>query len=234
MKRLKTIGIIGGQGPASTVDFYDRIIKYYQDYYGVRYLSEYPPIIMISVPTPTLVKRVENDRKTFSLIADAVKRLEQAGADFIILTCVSLQGYVSRLQKLVKVPILKMTPILADYIKNKGYKSVGLLATYATIQKKTCDKDLNEKGIRFVVPNKIDQKNVGQVILNIIAGRTTKNDIIKLKRVAKHLKSSGVRAIMTACTELPLILKQSDIDIPLVNCNELYSQKIAQYSYDKN
>lgn len=230
MSKYKTIGIIGGQGPVSTADFYMHIVKYYQDKFGARYVRDFPPMIIFSVPTPDLVESVENEELTFSMIADATKRLERDGSDFIIIVCNSLQYLIGRLQALVKIPIISIAPISVEYIKNKGYKTVGILATDTTIKKRVYDSSLNEKGIKLVIPNEVDQNSVAEVILNEIGGRVTTKDTEKLKKVVRNLQKGGAAAIMLACTELPLVLKQRDVNIPLIDCNELYAQKTAQYS----
>lgn len=230
MNQYKTIGIIGGQGPVSTADFYMRIAKYYQDKLGARYVRDFPPMIIFSVPTPDLVERVEDEEMTFSIIANATKRLEQDGSDFIIIACNSLQHLIGKLQVLVKIPIISMAPIVADYVEDKGYKTVGILATDTTIRKKVYDSCLEEKGVKLVKPNEEDLKSVEQVILNEIGGRVTTKDTKKLRQVIGNLQKGGVDAIMLACTELPLVINQTDVDIPLINCNELYVYEAAKLS----
>ena len=230
MVRYKKIGIIGGQGPASTIDIYERIIKYFQDKFGARYVRDFPPMVIFSVPTPNLVETVEDEAMTFSIMADAIKGLEREGSEFIAITCVSLQYFIDRLQTLVKIPIIGMSSVLATNAKDMGYKTVGLLGTHTTIKKKICDKQLREQGINIIIPSGEDQVEVEKVIQNEIAGRTTAHDKEELLKVIQKLEKNGVDAVLLACTELPIVLKQSDTTTPIIDCNELYSQEIAQYS----
>lgn len=228
MNKYKTIGIIGGQGPVSTADFYMRIVKYYQDNFGARYVRDFPPMIIFSVPTPDLVESVEDEKMTFALIADATKKLERDGSDFIIIACNSLQYLIGRLQGIVKIPIIGIAPIVVEYVKNKGYKTVGILATNTTIKKRVYDSYLDEKGIKLVAPNEADQNCVAEVILNEIGGSATTKDTEKLKKVVGNLQKNGADAIILACTELPLIIKQAEVGIPLIDCNALYTQEAAK------
>lgn len=230
MSRYKTIGIIGGQGPTSTADFYMRIIKYYQDNFGTRHVGDFPPMIIFSVPTPDLVEVIEDEEKTFTLIADAIKKLEQDGCDFIVIVCNALQYLLERFQTLVKIPIIGIVPIVTDHIKGKGYKTVGILAADTTTRKKVYDHFWEEKGIKLIKPNQTDQYIVEGVILDEYSGKTNPENTEKIKKVAKKLHKNGAETVMLACTELPLILKQKDIDIPLIDCTEIYAQKTAQYS----
>lgn len=230
MDRYKTIGIIGGQGPASTIAFYDQIVRYFQDEFGARYVRDYPPMIIHSIPTPDLVGGVEDEERTFKIIVKALYGLERTGAEFIIITCISLQFFIERLQPLVGIPIVPITPILVNYAKKKGYKTVGVLATKASIEKKIFDGLMGEAGIRLVTPGEEDQRKVGEVVLDIIGGRITPKDKKTLKKVIKNLQKKEAEAILVGCTEFPLILKQSDVKIPLINCNELYPRVAAQYA----
>ena len=230
MNKYKTIGVVGGQGPASTADFYMRIVKYFQDNFGARYVRDFPPMIIFSVPTPDLVESIENEELTFSMAADAIKRLERDGSDFIVVVCNSLQYLIGRLQTLIKIPIINMASIVADSVQDRGYKTIGILSTETTIKKRVYDSNFSEKGIKLVAPNKADQNSMAEVILNIIGGRVTAKDIEKLKKVVGNLKKSGADAIMLACTELPPVLKQADIDLPLIDCNELYAKAAAKRS----
>ncbi len=230
MSKYKTIGIIGGQGPASTADFYMGIVKYYQESFGARYVRDFPPMIIFSVPTPDLVESVEDEEMTFSLIAEATKKLERDGSDFIIIACNSLQFFIERLQVFVKIPIIALSPLVAKHVKDKGYKIVGILSTDTTIKKKIYDSYLAEKGIQLVTPNEIDQNSVEEVILNEIGGTSGIKDTEKLKKVIDNVQKAGAEAILLACTELPLVIKQQDVSMPLIDCNELYIQKAAKFS----
>ncbi len=231
MNTHKTIGIIGGQGPVSTADHYMRIIKYYQDHFGAKFIRDYPPMIIYSVPTPDLVESIADENLTFSLIAEATKKLEQDGCAFIIITCNSLQYFIDRLQPLVKIPIIRIAKVSTDYVIEKGYKKVGILASYTTIKKETYSKYLREAHIDVISPNDADQKIVEQIILNIIGGEQTNEDKTNLLRFIEKMKAKGAESILLACTELPLLVKQTDATVPLIDFNELYAQEAAKQSY---
>lgn len=230
MNKYKTIGIIGGQGPVSTADFYMRIVKYYQNNFGAKYVRDFPPMIIFSVPTPDLVENVEDEETTFAMVADATKKLELDGSDFIVIACNSLQYLIERLQTLVKIPIISIAPIVADYVKDKNYKTIGILATDTTVKKDIYGKLLKSIGIDFIAPNETDQKVVENVILNEIGGKTSIEDTKKLREVISNLQNKGAESILLACTELPLVIKQTDTDIPLIDCNEIYAQEAAKRS----
>ncbi len=230
MNTYKTIGIIGGQGPNSTADFYLHLIQYYQDHFNATYVRDYPPMIIYSVPTPDLVERIEDEEKTFSMVSEAIIKLERDGADFIVIVCNSLQYLNERLQKLVNIPIISLAAVIAQYVQSKGYTQLGMLATETTINKRVYQARLDEKGITAIVPNQTDQRMIAEVILNEMGGISTDIDKTNMKRIVTHLQKAGANAILLACTELPLILKQSDCSIPIIDCNEIYARHTAQLS----
>lgn len=230
MNNYKTIGIIGGQGPKSTANFYLRIVKYYQDTFGARYVRDFPPMIIHSVPTPDLVESIEDEKITFSMVADAIKKLELGESDFIIIACNSLQYLIEKLQPLIKIPIIGIAPIVANYVQHKGYETVGVLATETTIKKGVYQASFNKMGVKLIIPNKPDQNDIAKVILNVFAGNETTKDTKILQKITENLHNTGVDAVMLACTELPLIIKQSDVSVPLIDCNELYILEAAKRS----
>lgn len=164
------------------------------------------------------------------MIADAVKKMENDGCDFIVIACNSLQYLNERLQAIIKIPIIGIAPLIAEFLKEKGFKTVGILATETTIKKKIYNHFLQKNKIKLVIPNDTDQNDLIEVILNEFSGKTSSKDKEKLINVVKNLQKEKVDAVMLACTELPMILKQQDVNIPLIDCNEIYAQNIAQLS----
>lgn len=233
MNKYKTIGIIGGQGPPSTADFYMRVVKYFQDSFGARYVRDFPPMIIYSVPTPDLVESIENEKETFMLVANAIKKLEQDGSDFIVIVCNSLQYLNEKFQPLIKIPIIGIASAVATHLKGKKFKTIGILATKTTIEKEIYKRPLEDMGITLLQPDEPDQQIISQIILDEMAGKTTTKNIIRLQRVISSLKAKGAQAILLACTELPLVIKQSDVDIPLIDSNEIYALDAAKRSSRK-
>lgn len=227
MNQHKTIGIIGGQGPISTADFYMRIIKYYQDNFGAKYLKDFPAMVIFSVPAPDLISGVENEELIFNMIGEAAQKLERDECAFIVIACNSVQFLLERLQTLVKIPIVGIAQVTAEEIKTYGYKSVGILATDTTIRKDVYGKPLHKYGINLIAPDEVNQEAVQRVIYDEISGDTTNESLERLKNAVKELQVKGAEAVLLACTELPLIIQQAHSDIPLIDCNQLYAKETA-------
>jgi len=226
-RKHKLIGIIGGQGPASTTDLYMRIISFCQKNFGEKRIKDYPPVIIYSVPTPDLIRKVKDEKVTFKLIKQAVKYLEGDGCDLIIIACNSLQYFLNGLQKSVKVPVIGIVPIVAEYVKKKGYMNVGILATSTTIKKKIYAEPLNKIGVNVLKPDVKGQKKVEDAIYGVIGGINTKKYTKIIKHVIADLQKNGAEAVLLACTEISMIINQLDTKMPLIDCSELYARHIA-------
>lgn len=228
MNFYKTIGIIGGMGPESTADLYMKIVKYYQTNFGAKYDRDFPPFIIYSLPIPEIVETIENEKLIFKMLSKAAKILEKDGCEFIVIACNSIQFLLNQLRNTVKIPVLGIAATIAKYVQSKDYKRVGILATETTLKKGVYDKNLRNLGITLIKPNKADQKLITQAIMNQLAGKTTTKDKNSLIRIINNLVSKGAETILLACTELPLIINQSDIKTRLVDCTEIYAKEAGR------
>ncbi len=230
MNNYKTIGIIGGQGPRSTADIYMKIVQYYRDNFNARYVKDFPPMIIFSVPTPDLVESIENEAETFDRIAEAIKKLEKDGADFIIIACNSLQYMLERFRGLVTIPIIGIAEVVAEHIKEKGYKKIGILGTKTTVDKQVYDKDMKSIEAELVKLDSHDMDIMTGTILNEIAGTLTNKDSENVQMLIKHLHDNGAEVALLVCTDLLSMIEQQNPIIPIIDCNDLYAQYAAKYA----
>jgi aspartate racemase len=226
----KTIGILGGMGPEATADLYMKIVRYYQKNFNAKYDRDFPPFIIFSIPIPDVVESLENESMILDMLKNASKKLEENKCDFIVIACNTVQYLLDDIRKSIKIPVLGIAEVNAKYIKNK-FKRVGILGTKATIEKGVYQISFQEIGIEIIKPDENDQKNITEVIMNILAGKPTEKEICKLSGAINNLKKMGAEAILIACTELPLILRQKDFDIPLIDCTQVYADEAARLSY---
>ncbi|PIY18182.1 hypothetical protein COZ14_00845 [Candidatus Dojkabacteria bacterium CG_4_10_14_3_um_filter_Dojkabacteria_WS6_41_9] len=212
---------------------YDRIIRYFQVELGVKYIRDYPPMIIHSVPTPDLVFSEADRNATVKALSDSVKLLERDGADFIVITCLSLHSFHAKLQRLTKIPIIDFSKIIANHITISGFTNIGILGTNTTIQNRVVTQFLSKK-IQISLPNEKNRIVLGKIILRIIAGRSAKKDKALLIEICTELINKGAEAVLLACTELPLIVSQKDCAFPIIDCNSFFAEKTAEYAIIKD
>jgi aspartate racemase len=217
----KVVGILGGMGPEATLDFFTRIVKgtrVKKDQDHLRILIDNNP----KVPNRTLAIQGKGPSPLPELIQSA-KGLEKSGADFIAIPCVTAHHFHSPLQKKVKIPVLHIVEETMRHIQSrlKGIHQIGLLATTGTIRSGLFQKAFSLSKIELILPNPELQKNkvmeavFGKGGIKAI-GPSEKSKHLIL--VASHeLIRQGAQAILAGCTEIPLVLRDGDLPVPVID-----------------
>jgi aspartate racemase len=221
----KVIGILGGMGPEATADLFVRIIRETpakKDQDHLRVIVDNNP----KIPDRTAAILGEGVNPLPEMIETA-KNLEKAGADFIIIPCITAHHYYQELKENVKIPILNMVELTAQAI-SKNFpktKNAGLLGTTGTVKSKLFDKSLNKFGVKMIYPSNTSQRKIMKAIYDCIkAGKILEGKKIVVD-VANHLiEFGGADIIICGCTEISLVLKNGDITKPVVDPMQILAQ----------
>jgi len=227
---LKTIGILGGMGPEATADLYMRIVKICQMKYGAKFDSDYPQILINSIPLSDVVEAEKID-DIYSYLVIGIKILENAGANFIVIACNTVQFLVPRLRKEVSIPIIGIPEETLKIAKFYSFKKVGLLATKNTIKMKAFDKEAEKCGINVITPNSEQQNIITNIIMNILSGNKFEQDKLSLQQIIDELVSRGTEAIIIGCTDLPLIINNNDSKVLLLDTTEILAQTCVREAF---
>jgi aspartate racemase len=228
VNRYKRIGILGGMGPESTAALYQELIRQCQKQYGAQYDEDYPEIFICSIPIPDIVKGLENPQGVLPVLVSGAKKLESIGADFMIMPCNTAEYFYENMKKEVSIPFLSIIEETAKKIESSGYRKVGLLATETTIVKRIYNRILDCAGIELIVPE--EQDEVTAIILNIISGKKLNKDKDALKAIIKNLEKRGAEAIILGCTDIPVLLKQKDVETKLFDSIEILAESAIKYA----
>ncbi|MEN8640702.1 aspartate/glutamate racemase family protein [Pseudomonas sichuanensis] len=211
------LGIVGGVGPAATVDFMGKVVKNTpagRDQDHIRMVVEHNP----QIPDRTAnLLRQEMD-PTVAMYATC-KRLECEGAKAIAIPCNTAHAYVERIQGHLHIPIINMLTQTIEFI-GQAYGNtckVGLLATSGTLQSRVYHAAAERVGLNLMVPDEAAQALVMRAIYGeqgVKAGHTTGQCKDDLLTAAAQLVEQGARVLILGCTELPLILPMAD-DFPI-------------------
>jgi len=213
----KTIGILGGMGPEATLDCFHKIIRNTpaaKDQDHLRVVIDSNP----KVPDRTAAI-VDNGESPVPALVKGCRALIGAGADFIIIPCVSAHFFLNEIRAQVDVQILSMFDIVAEAVSRHDAELhiLGLLGTTGTVHGGHFQKRLSEADIQTLVPDDGVQKTVMDCIYgikNTQAARSRNKIKADLVGAAKHLISRGAQGIIAGCTEIPLALTQSDLPVP--------------------
>jgi aspartate racemase len=202
----KTIGVIGGMGPESTALFYKLLIIECQKQYNAKYDEDFPEIIIINLPIPDPVSKIENPERTVKMMAQTVNKLQTIGAAFVVMPCNTSHYFYDEVSKRIGIPFLNMLSETSKKIEKTGKRKVGILATNSTIKYKLYDDELSKKNIEFIVPEQQDKLNA--VIYNILSGKKLQEDETVLRRIIDDLLTKGAEGILIGCTDIPVLLNK--------------------------
>src|SRR3989338_6240114 len=206
---MKTVGIIGGLGPETTSEFYLDIVFSCQK----KNKATRPAIIISSVPLPyqieedAIAKNTGIERCLPFLIEEA-RRLEKAGADFIVMPCNSLHVFIEDIRKSVSVPVLSIVEETVKFLQKNNFNRVGIVSTSATIKNKLYESAFEQNRIRYETPDSFQQAKMGKFILNLVVGQQNNKDREGLMAIINDFEKRNVDCVVLACTDLQLLIPQ--------------------------
>jgi aspartate racemase len=221
---MKTIGILGGMSPESTVEYYQIITRSYLEAYGDH---GYPPVVIYSVSFQPYIdwpKAGEWD-KVGEGLGSAARRLQDAGADFIVIATNTMHKVIDAIQGAVDVPVLSLLDVVADAVEAAGMTAVGLLGTIFTMEETFYQDALGARGITALTPEKADREIVNRVIYDeLTAGIIREESRAEYVRIIQALQSQGAQGVILGCTEIPLLVGPDDVSLPLFDTTRLHAE----------
>jgi aspartate racemase len=222
---MKTIGLIGGMSWESTVTYYQLLNEGVKDALGGLHSAK---ILLYSVDfyeIESLMSRGEWD-KAAELLGGVAERLEQAGADMILICTNTLHKVAPQVQSRIRVPIVHIAEAAAAALVARGISHVGLLGTKYTMTLDFYRDKLIEGGIEVLIPEGDDIDLVNRVIFQeLCLGVVNEDSRAEYLRVIASLQSRGAQGILLGCTELGLIVSDRDVTLPLFDTTEIHAKK---------
>jgi aspartate racemase len=206
-------------GPEATSYFFDLIIK------NTQAAKDQDHIQVLIYSNPKIPPRSEailhRGPSPFPLLLESAGALRRAGADFVVIPCISAHFFLPQLVAKARIPFINLLEeTVLDVRKNcPGLTKVGLIATTGTAQSKIIHNAFAKKGMEVIAPTAWDQKEVMDAIFGkrgIKAGVATDRPKKIILDVARKLIRAGAEAVMAGCTEVPLVLKEKDLAVPLI------------------
>jgi aspartate racemase len=229
---VKKIGILGGMAPASTVEYY-RIITTLCRQRGMGYC--YPVIIVYSLNFQEFISLVESGDlpRVTDLICEAINSLSNAGADFAIMASNTPHVVFNEVADRSTIPLLSIVEETGKVAMNSGFTRVGLFGTKFTMQADFYSNVLSTKyGISVVTPPKADQDYIHHKIMTeLVNGCILDETRHELSRIARMMADKeGIEALILGCTELPLILSEEVVGIPILDTTRIHAEAALNLS----
>jgi len=230
---MKKLGLVGGIGPASTIEYYKSINEGYQ-----KALID-PPKSGVSLPMVIdsldlsvaygLVSQKDWDRFT-DLFVNSIAILHEAGANVAAITANTAHIVFDRIAEQSPIPLVGLVDETCKFAQKQGIKKVIVFGTAFTMSSGMYETQCKKYGIEAVVPTEEDRQTIHNIIFpNLVAGIVLEEDKETILSIArKMLEEHPDSAIVLGCTELPLIMKEDEFSVPLLDTTAIHIQAILE------
>ncbi|WP_010530255.1 aspartate/glutamate racemase family protein [Lentibacillus jeotgali] len=230
---MKRAGIVGGLGPESTVDYYQSFIQKYQDRMNSK--QTLPELYINSINMYHIFKFISEDRLNdlSDYVGEAAKKLEETGAAFAVVSANTPHIVFEQIREHVTIPMISIVEATYDKADELGLQNVGLLGTKFTMEHDFFKKPFQSGGKKIVAPSEEDQQFIHQRIVDELENGIVKEETKQafLQIINKMMKQEQLDGLILGCTELPMILKDGDVDIPLLNTTEIHVDKMVELTF---
>jgi len=231
---MKTIGLLGGMSWESSLEYYRIINEKVKNELGGLHSSK---SILYSVDFEEIeVLQHQNKWEELTVIMiNAAKSLEKAGADMVLICTNTMHKMADDVQKNISIPLVHIADATAQAIQQQGLKKIGLLGTKFTMEQDFYKGKLLEKyGIDVVIPNDTDREIVHKVIYNeLCLGEIKDSSKKEYIRIIENLVRDGAEGIILGCTEIPLLVKQTDVSVPVFDTTTIHAENAVMKAIEK-
>lgn len=224
---MKTIGLIGGTTWESTQLYYKIINETVREKLGKNHSAK---ILLYSFDFEEIMQTKGDTEKLADIITKIAVKLEKAEADFLLICANTLHIVYEQIQKNINIPILHIIDVTAKEIQKSGIKKVGLLGTKTTMEKNFYKEKLqSEFNISTVIPTSEERNLIQDVIFNELAlGKIKDSSKKEFISIINSLIQKGAEGIILGCTEIPLLIQQKDVNIPIFDTTYLHAFAAAE------
>ncbi|MEA1082304.1 aspartate/glutamate racemase family protein [Marinobacter qingdaonensis] len=220
---MKTIGLLGGMSWESTQSYYRLINEGVKARLGGLHSAR---LILYSVDFAEIeVLQQQGDWEAAGrLLASAAEAVQAAGADFLLIGTNTMHKVAPQIDDAIDIPLLHIADATAQALKHEGMHSVGLLGTRFTMEQAFYRERLERAGIRVLVPDQEERDEIHRIIYEeLCQGDIRPDSRAVFQAVVDSLATRGAQAALLGCTEIGLLLKQSDTPVALFDTTEIHA-----------
>ena len=227
---MKKVGLVGGIGPASTPEYYLGIINGYRNKTGD---THYPEIIIYSIDMTEMLLNIENDNwdKVIAQLSHALEKLAIAGADFAAIASNTPHLMFDEIKERSPLPLISIVDETCRFIRDAQYQRVLTIGTLFTMKSGLYANPLKEQGVLSILPSDDEQEEIYSLFFpNLENGIVVAEDKKKMLALLNSIISEqNADSLILGCTELPLMIGQGDLAIPIVDTTRIHIEAIVNY-----
>ena len=230
---MKTIGLLGGMSWESTAEYYRILNEAVRDRLGPLHSAK---IALYSVDFSEIETLQHQGRwsEAGAILAEAARAVEHAGADLLLICTNTMHKLAEEIQAAIRIPVLHIADATADTIRGQGIGTVGLLATRFTMEEAFYKGRLTGRhGLDVLVPEDLERDLVHRVIYEeLCAGRIEPSSKAQYLRIIDGLIERGAEGIVLGCTEIGLLVSQSDLRVPAFDTTAIHCLAAVEQALD--
>ena len=228
-----TVGVLGGMSSQSTIEYYRLLDGGINDAFGGHHAAD---LVIRSVDFGRIERFIREERWSDAgeFLAAAATDLEAAGADVVVMATNTMHRVAPRIVESLSIPFLHIVDATAEAITSAGLETVGVLGTASVMAADFYAERFGDHGIDTVVPGPDDRELVDTVIFEeLTKGEIHERSRAAYLRVIDDLVDAGAEGIVLGCTEIELLVEQSDRpDVPMFDTTALHVERAVEYSLD--
>jgi aspartate racemase len=228
---MKTIGLLGGMSWESTVGYYRAINEGVKKALGGLHSAK---IAMYSVDFEPIEKlqHAGDWQGMAKILTEAAQGIQAAGADFLLICTNTMHKVAPQIEAGIQIPLLHIADATAQILVKEGIKSVGLLGTAFTMEQDFYKGRLIENyGLQVLVPNEDDRQTVHKIIYQeLCLGKIESDSKTAYLRIIDALAGQGAESVILGCTEIGMLVNQTDTDVRLLDTTAIHAEKAVEYA----
>ncbi|TYC21852.1 amino acid racemase [Micromonospora sp. MP36] len=218
------VGVLGGMGPAATVDFYGKLVEET----AATCDQEHVPVVIWGNPrVPDRSLSLLGGEDPTPYLRRGIEALKQAGCDLLAVPCNTAHAFVPRLADEAGLELVSIIEVTADALAADGVRAAGVLATTGTLRAGLYTDALLKRDVTVIEPDEPGQRQVMAAIRAVKSGVVRPAHRRALAEVARSLAERGAQRVVTACTEIVLALDGSRVPVPLLDPARLLARRVA-------
>ena len=224
---MKTIGLLGGMSWESTITYYEILNKTIVEKLGGYHSAK---IMMYNVDFAELEENMStgNWAGNANILSEAAKRLEDAGADYIVIATNTMHKLVPDIEKNISIPILHIADTTAEKIKEDGLCKVGFLGTKFSMTQDFLHERFRKAGLEVMIPDEADIELVNDVIFDeLCLGKVLESSRKEYQRIIASMKAQGAECVILGCTEIGMLITAEDSVLPVYDTTLIHAREAA-------
>jgi aspartate racemase len=227
---MRRIGLIGGMGPESTLDYYNSIINSFKNEQGI---LNYPEIIIYSLNLSEFIDLMKKKKydAVVELMVDKISSLKKAGAEFAAITANTPHMLFTRIMEKSSLPLISIVEATCEETRRRGFKKPGLFGTGFTMAGTFFQEVFNRFGIPVEVPEDEDRTIINEKLFSEIELGIFKDETrnLLISHIHKLVETKQIDSLILGCTEFPLILAENEYaGIPMLNTTKIHVDAIVK------